>query len=388
MTILDGNAGGGDQLDADVVVVSVLAGFLATRVRLGQPTSIYIESERGKPAETLQSLEKHDTSIDRLSKVLKAKGYDPAAIGGFSVFFTPHYDSASITTRDFVITGRPGGAGLFDKHKAIEGAESLAFVRDLLGGASHFVERGAYYGVIDDPITDQVRMVSTTRRLIKYDAEGRRWNAKSLFHGLIRGDNSGPQAAAAEDTGGKGSWGSFEKSNLIQNWMGDSRVLGYCHGMNWAIMHCKLVGPWTTPYEVALGTKTSKLASCFGCTTFMYATGYPPSAIHLGRAESWVPLPTNPNDNPDYSNPESARVIDGLNALWASDVAGYLLVGSEIVAGGGEFDAEPKRRAMALNAAVKGRITSSGKLAAANLFLDALTQHKSEIDRLKSLLRT
>lgn len=387
MTILDGKPGGGDQLDADVVVVSVLAGFLATRVRLAQPTAIYLEDEADKPADTAKSLEKHSTSITRLSKALKAKGYDPAEIDGFAVAMTPKYDSASSATRDFVITGRPGGAAKLDKHKAIEGKESLAMARDLLGGAKGMAERGAYYGIIDDPVTDQVRMVSTTRRLIAYGDEGRRWNSQNRYQGLICAkDKSGAEMAAAEGAGGKGSWGSFERSNLIASWDGQNSVVGYCHGMNWAIMHCKLVGPWTTPYEVALGTQTSKLASCFGCTTFMYATGFPPSAIHLGRAESWVPLPTNATDNPDYAQPEAAKIIDGLNALWSIDIAGYLQVGAEVIAGSSEFKGEAKLRAGTLKGLVTGRITTQGRLAAANLFLDALTMHKSEIDRLKDLL--
>ena len=40
--------------------------------------------------------------------------------------------------------------------------------------------------------------------------------------------------------------------------------------------------------EVAVGN-TIKLASCFGCTTFMIANLRQPSHIHLGRAESWAP---------------------------------------------------------------------------------------------------
>jgi hypothetical protein len=56
-----------------------------------------------------------------------------------------------------------------------------------------------------------------------------------------------------------------------------------------AIYESAWTGPWCTPYEIAVGTETTKLASCFTCTLFMYANGYPPSAIHLGQGASWVP---------------------------------------------------------------------------------------------------
>src|SRR5206468_879930 len=45
--------------------------------------------------------------------------------------------------------------------------------------------------------------------------------------------------------------------------------------------------------EVAAGGATKKLASCFGCTTFMLANGRMPDGIHLGEAASWAPLDPN-----------------------------------------------------------------------------------------------
>jgi hypothetical protein len=90
--------------------------------------------------------------------------------------------------------------------------------------------------------------------------------------------------------------------------------------MNWAIMHTALLGGGTA-YEVAVGFETSKLASCFGCTTFMYANGAPPSFMHFGRAESWVPIPCNARDNPDYARGQT-DTIDTLRSNWAGAVAG------------------------------------------------------------------
>jgi hypothetical protein len=40
----------------------------------------------------------------------------------------------------------------------------------------------------------------------------------------------------------------------------------------------------------------------------MYANGDPPSYMHLGRAESWVPIPTNAIDNPNYENGNAGKI--------------------------------------------------------------------------------
>ena len=65
--------------------------------------------------------------------------------------------------------------------------------------------------------------------------------------------------------------------------------VGHIHGMCSAIVQSSEQGPWCTPYEMATGTQTTKMASCFPCSTYMYSTGYTPTSTHLGRGESWVP---------------------------------------------------------------------------------------------------
>ncbi|RKG65177.1 hypothetical protein D7V80_24255 [Corallococcus sp. CA054B] len=379
MSLLDGQPGGLDPLHADVITVSTLLGFLATRVELLQPVTLHFEYEPGPTRRT------HEAVVRRLDQALYSAGFDSSGIDGIKAQATEPYNPQDPRiTSGIAITGRPGGAASDDKHRPMKGLSSMAFAQDLLlgsrqQGAVTTQERGAYYGVVDDPVTEQVRMVSTVRRLIDYNGhEGRRWSAQTQYHGVIR---AGPNPVLAP------SWGSFERANLIGGWAGNGRVVGYCHGMNWAIQHCKLIGPWTTPYEVAVGNATTKLASCFGCTTFMYATGYPPSAIHLGRAESWVPLPTTLMDNPDFNFNEDTRMIQGLNDLWARDVASYLELGADIVAGAGVFEQGVRDVARQLLMQVKSRISTHGKRDAANMLLDALTVHDSETNRLVRSLK-
>lgn len=241
-------------------------------------------------------------------------------------------------------------------------------------------ERGAYYGIIDHPT--QTRIISTTRRLIRYEnsGEGRRWNRGVEAHGMI-----GAQMVNREQNGDPWTFGSmialttpFEKRCASGRWPAeDEGVVGYCHGMNWAIMHCDMLGGGI-PYEIAVGTATTKLASCFGCTTFMYASGFPPSFIHLGRAESWVPPPFNKTDNLDGE--VGCRSARRLHGMWAEKVADWLRLGASDIQDyvvRGDYSSAMNKLHSAVNH--RARLPSAET---ANLFLDALTVHDSDYKRL------
>lgn len=40
-------------------------------------------------------------------------------------------------------------------------------------------------------------------------------------------------------------------------------------------------------FEIALTSDTSKVSSCFPCSTFMYANNNLPTSTHLGRGDNW-----------------------------------------------------------------------------------------------------
>lgn len=84
-------------------------------------------------------------------------------------------------------------------------------------------------------------------------------------------------------------------------------LVGYVHGMIQAIYICEADGKDTTvPFEIAAGEKTTKLASCFPCTLFMYAAGYPPSAIHMDSGLSWVPFEPEESSSSEQEMVEKA----------------------------------------------------------------------------------
>jgi hypothetical protein len=152
--------------------------------------------------------------------------------------------------------------------------------------------------------------------------------------GLIGGEKAG---VARKDTGvgatNEADYTTISMSNGGMVFNGDvtiDDIAAYTHGMIQVIYKAYGLGPACEPYEIAVGDVTKKMASCLPCTLFMYATGYPPTSIHLGRGESWAPLyqPYNPNGS---AGEHEAAVIRDLNNAWYAKCLEWLKVGLEIL---------------------------------------------------------
>lgn len=163
------------------------------------------------------------------------------------------------------------------------------------------------------------------------------------------------------------------------------RLVGYTHGMIQAIYASAAFGFKGKTVEVAVGEDTTKMASCFGCTTFMYATGRPPDAIHLGKAESWAPAYSDNafcmnffrDQMPTKESEKAGDAMDYLNKKWAEHCASWLDWGSRLST---DHVSEGHRKSWE---ALKKYVTANRKKEStlANLFLDALTCHKSDWQR-------
>lgn len=163
---------------------------------------------------------------------------------------------------------------------------------------------------------------------------------------------------------------------------GMTDVATYTHGMIQAIYKAYALGPSCAPYEIAVGDETKKMASCLGCTFFMYAVGYPPTSVHLGSSESWAPLyaPYNPNGP---TEPNESGVLRDLNNSWLARCREWLAFGLEIL-----DDAHIAASHRSSRDAV-GEFTESragDPSTAGNLILDALTVHESELNRIARTL--
>jgi hypothetical protein len=377
MSIIDGSTGEGDadtQIEADTVVASAVLGLFASEILRGHDILIGYGEDKDKAD--------HQTMKAKLDKALR--GY--AVADRIKLLLTPGFQDyksgGGSSVRAITAAFGPGGQRDIEMSgKAMQLARDLqANTQDAFGGGE-MDERGAYYGIIDHPT--EVRMISTTRRLIKYAAEGGRWNRDVAAHGMI--DAQMQSFKEGKSPWSYGSMGALDTPFEKQLSKGQypekgAGVVGYCHGMNWAIMHTALLGGGTA-YEVALGKGTTKLASCFGCTTFMYANGAPPSYMHFGRAESWVPIPCNAIDNPDYTGSNTGQ-IDTLLGNWAGAVAGFLDTGASLLKVCGSRP-EYKVSATKLAVALAKRASSLHK---ANLLLDALTIHESDLKRVNRAL--
>jgi len=172
-------------------------------------------------------------------------------------------------------------------------------------------------------------------------------------------------------------------------------IAAYTHGMVQAIYKAYSLGPSCTPYEIAVGDVTKKMASCIPCTLFMYSLGYPPTAIHLGRGESWAPLyePYNPNG---VEEENESGVIRDLNNAWYANCLKWINIGLEILDDSHIMaDHKPSQESVkqylnihAANAFNGERINFDvpDYTVAGVLILDALTIHRPELDRIKSTL--
>jgi hypothetical protein len=152
--------------------------------------------------------------------------------------------------------------------------------------------------------------------------------------------------------------------------------------MSFACLRSLEEGPWCTPYEIAVGKETTKLASCFACTLFMYANGFPPSDIHLGKALSWAPV---------YQTGSTGKynVTDGVISMmtlrWSLECEQQLRLGAELLAA-------PTAGVSAAHAPRVPKIIefleahTDDPHAGGNLVLDALTVHDKESERVRRVL--
>src|SRR5262249_16441900 len=179
------------------------------------------------------------------------------------------------------------------------------------------------------------------------------------------------------------------------------------------INKCSIVLPWCHPYELATVKDTTKMASCFACTTYMYANGYPPSSTHLGQGASWVPpkalLESAEKDDivmPDYF---TYSVKEPLFIRWNWDIHHYLSLGSKYLSNAIDATSNENNRFRdaglgmeAINYVNNEHQGSVKKLCEAlktikesadigevggNLFLDALTVHDSDWKRIMRTLQ-
>ncbi|UAA37647.1 hypothetical protein KIH87_13125 [Paraneptunicella aestuarii] len=308
-----------------------------------------------------------------------------------------------------LISGVQGGAHSYYKERqAIElekTAEVVQGAKSSENWGKIYEGRGAYTGVIHDSVNEEKILQPTIRVKVKNE-NGERWKGDPEGHywQLVGADSPNSQINLSNDV--KEGMGTWTAGDPVQQ--EGSHLVGYVHGMCSAIQKCRECGPWTEPFELSTGSQTTKISSCFPCTTYMYATGFPPSSSHLGRGESWVPpakaaLYTQTSNQPGQAiaGCDSPWVNDDLST-WHRDIYHYLNLGfsflnnsnvkktcvsSEYTKRLGNYGCVLENLDLKLQALQADGTESEKKKRVANLFLDALTVHDKEQSRLARVLK-
>ncbi len=388
--------------EADVIVTATVLGFSATRIHLEQPFSFDIETKdpettllfermdnpqfdhdltmlEGKPAdqekwkkakqeyiEHLEEMQSFLVVVEAMTQVLNKNHLHSPLIKDAQ---SPQWD---IGER---ITGRAGGAMVTGPARVKPPADPGGITRGKqeMYQPGGYYGRGAYTGMIDDPVYHNTLVQPTKRIVVPHE---NRWHKEGGFgqreHGLISPPKNPEMNLSPDPSKGMGPLSSDEESRLRHK-----GVVGYVHGMSWAIRESIKCGPWCTPYEMAVGKDTTKMASCFPCTTYMYAANYPPSSIHLGRGESWHPLPDT-GEAPDY-----IKIAKALNTRWHLDCYHYLKYGVSLLQTSvNTMDVGHKAAFNRLQKHPRLQNTPQNLAIGGNLFLDALTVHEADWKRI------
>jgi hypothetical protein len=250
--------------------------------------------------------------------------------------------------------------------------------------------RGAYTGFVTGRTDGQTGLLSTFRHTVPQSGHGRRWHPTTPIDVPV-----GP--GETQKTWGMIGTKALQDTLKTQGMHMDKEsiplvpgrdIVGYTHGMIQAVYDVRWhearlgKGKGGRPHEIAVGDATTKLASCFPCTLFMEATGFPPSSTHIGRGESWSPL------YPDGSSNSQQVCWSKCNAEWHQFCQTVLEKGLACLRknkGGKSFvHSDYSGSLAALGAYVEKQAKAPRDFA--NLILDALTVHEGEAKRVEATL--
>lgn len=404
-------------LEADVIMTGALLGFAASNVRDGVPVRFDIDPKSSDGEWT-----SFQAVVGKIGAAtidfLRSRRLEPP--GKVSAGLAPDFDKGAVIVGVYHLAGQKAPVSVRDPQMSAKGR--ALYEKIINEELPQYTGRGAYTGFVDnhntEGNTDPVGPRSTARFLTPqrggppsgnpslaephprwlpagnspvWRSRIRRGTADSCVPwGLIGGD----AASQPPDPSSFGAGAFTNRADQITAQMkeagmvflgepGTGDIAAYTHGLVQAVYKAYSLGPSCTPYEIAVGKVTTKLASCLACTLFIDAQGYPPTAIHLGRGESWAPLyyPYNPEGSAEFNE---AAVIRDLNNSWSAKCAEYLPLGLEMLDDRHlAADHIPARDAV-MEYLEANRSDSSTSAA---LVLDALTVHENDSVRADRTLR-
>jgi hypothetical protein len=281
-----------------------------------------------------------------------------------------------------------------------------------------YIGRGAYCGLVVDDQGNAVSAMSSVRTTLKEEKDlyphplnsqiGDRWCPPETLPAYANKDSA--ELAKTKSVNAKWIWGMIgtaddqgaAQSEGMKFYCGDDNrkgrdIVGYTHGLPRCVYEC-VRAKKGLPYEMSIGVRTFKLASCMGCTFFMIANGFAPSASHVGRAESWAPLYHVYGNNPSEllapldAEHDQIKAFELANNRWADKVTDWMKDGVEALAkvANDGWVTENHRASLAeLQKRVNGinKNDPAQRFTCCNLLLDAFTWHKGDAVRVIQTLQ-
>jgi hypothetical protein len=413
--------------DADVIMTAAALGLAADYIAK-KKKPIQFDQDPTTPVLQADAFNKTVAKMDAaVAAYLKKEKLEPGVKAGTS----PGYTQGAVIMGVYTLAGQTRPESISKPELSPAGLDlwkNIAVLSPLAG--EQYTGWGAYTGFVDNKNTDPgvphnpIGPRSTIRQTAPaagipapteaphprwlppsksplWTARKRKVEGTFVPWGLISGDKAAEPAhpghqSKATNLADQETW---EMQNVFKmpfaGNVTNADIATYVHGMIQAIYKAYTLGPSCVPYEIAVGDKTKKMASCLACTLFMYASEYPPTSTHLGRAESWAPqyAPYNP---PGPGQPPSAlgefnelAVIRDLNNRWYEKCLEWLLKGVAIL-DDDHIAPDHKESRNALKTYLDDHadpVKGGDDTVAGVLVLDALTVHDTEINRLTRTLK-
>jgi hypothetical protein len=399
------------QKEADVIMTAAALGFAASYIAQDRP----IQFDRDPLDVDQKDVTAFNNAVAKIDKTiaeyLKKHGLEP--LNKVHAGIAPGYTRGTVIVGVYTLAGRSAPPSVSAPILSAKGQALYDRIKNEDPTIVQYTGRGAYTGFVDnyntegntDPVGPRPSarfVISPPERTphvhprwlppqssILWSPRKRKGKADSYVPwGMIMGDAAGmdpaqPNMTSATNLADQTTIEMRDKYGMVFN--GEPTVadiVAYTHGMIQAIYKAYNLGPSCTPYEIAVGSQTKKMASCLTCTLFMVAAGYPPTSTHLGRGESWAPLyePYNPDGS---TEPNEPGVIRDLNNAWYSRCTEFVTLGLKIL-----DDDHVTEDHRASRDAVRAYMDAhSDQTVAGTLILDAVTLHSGETDRINRTLR-
>jgi hypothetical protein len=260
-----------------------------------------------------------------------------------------------------------------------------------------YVRRDAYGGLIMDDGGNAVTAIGTVRTSLNPSATGAEERRPSM--------EAAARASQYPKELGRAAWGIIrdvtQQATLQQEGMHsfsqldgipvahnkDTDIVECTHGMIPSFYETARIAQGTA-FEMSIGEDKFKLASCMSCSSFVIANGLDGSSTQQGRGESWASdCGSESHDSSQHSdNMSIGAAIDQCNTKHAKSMHDWMMDGVTAMLNGGSWVNMKHVHALKKLRDLLEEESTSRNTVARDLYLDAITYRKSDLQRVNSAL--